>query len=58
MEFLITQAVKHQVTDKVLSKDLLQMGVAIENSNALVKMFTEQQENIARVLRGNSLRVS
>ena len=58
VEFLITQAVKHQVSDKSFSKDLLQMGVAIENSNALVKMFTEQHENIARVLRENSLRIS
>ena len=58
VEFLISQAVKHQVSDKSFSKDLLQMGVAIENSNALVKMFTEQHENIARVLRENSLRIS
>ena len=34
------------------------MGVAIENANALVKVFSEQQEGIARQLRLNSLRVS
>lgn len=39
IEFLLSQATKHQVTDKVFSKDLLQMGVAIENANALVKTF-------------------
>ena len=34
------------------------MGVAIENANAMVKVFGEQQEGIARQLRLNSLRVS
>ena len=58
IEFLLSQAVKHQVTDKVFSKDLLQMGVAIENANALVKVFTEQADNIGRVMKENSFRVS
>lgn len=48
IEFLLTQAVRYVVTDKIFSKDLLQMGVAIENANALVKAFTEQHEGIAR----------
>ena len=58
IEFLLVQAVRYVVTDKIFSKDLLQMGVAIENANALVKVFTEQNEGIARQLRLNSLRVS
>ena len=58
IEFLLVQAVRYVVTDKIFSRDLLQMGVAIENSNALVKMFTEQSDNIARVIRENSLRIS
>ena len=37
----MTQAVRFVITDKVFSKDLLQMGVAIENANALVKVFNE-----------------
>ena len=41
IEFVLVQAVRFSVTDKVFSKDLLQMGVAIENANALVKVFTE-----------------
>ena len=41
IEFLLTQPVRHVVSDKVFSKDLLQMGVAIENANALVKVFNE-----------------
>lgn len=45
-------------SEKVFSKDMLQMGVAIENANALVKAFNEQHEGIARQLRTNSLRVS
>ena len=58
IEFLLSQAVRYVVTDKIFSKDLLQMGVAIENANALVKAFTENNEGIARQLRMNSLRVS
>ena len=42
----------------MFSKDMLQMGVAIENANAFVKVFNEQHEGIARQLRTNSLRVS
>ena len=34
------------------------MGVAIENANALVKVFTEQNEAMARFQKLNSLRVS
>ena len=34
------------------------MGVAIENANALVKVFTEQHEGMARHLKMNSLRIS
>jgi len=42
IEFLLSQPVRYCITDKVFSKDLLQMGVAIENANALVKVFNEQ----------------
>ena len=41
IEFLLRQAIKHQVSDKSFSRDLLQLGVAIENANALVKVITE-----------------
>ena len=58
IEFLLRQATKHQTSDKVFSKDLLQMGVAIENANALVKTIAEQQEVLARALKHDSLRIS
>ena len=51
VEFLLTQASKHQVADKVFSKDLLQLGVAIENANALVKTHSEFQEAFGKVLK-------
>lgn len=51
VEFLLTQAAKHQVSDKIFSKDLLQMGVAIENANALVKTYGESQELIGKTLK-------
>ena len=41
IEYLLTQAIKHCIQDKIFSKDLLQMGVAIENANALVKVMSE-----------------
>ena len=34
------------------------MGVAIENANAITKVFTEQSVNIAAVMKDNSFRVS
>jgi len=58
IEFLLSQAVRHCVQEKIFSKDLLQMGVAIENANALVKTFTEQHEGMAHLLKANSLRIS
>ena len=48
IEFLLLQATRYVVSDQALSKDLLQMGVAIENSNALTKVFNEQLEGMAR----------
>ena len=41
IEFFLLQAVRFAISDQVFSKDLLQMGVAIENANALVKVFSE-----------------
>lgn len=60
VEFLLRQATKYQVSDKAFSKDLLQMGVAIENANALVKTLSsgEQAEALNRALKHDSLRVS
>lgn len=34
------------------------MGVAIENANALVKMLTEQIEQLTKALKNDSLRIS
>jgi uncharacterized protein YheU (UPF0270 family) len=58
IEFILRQGTKHCTNEKQLNKDLLQMGVAIENANAIIKVYNEQQETIARCLRGESMRVS
>lgn len=58
VEFLLSQSCKHQTNEKVFSKDLLQMGMAIENANAIVKVFVDQGEHIHRVQKQNSMRVS
>lgn len=34
------------------------MGIAIENSNAIVKLYQENQENLVKALRQQTLRVS
>ena len=41
LEFIITNAGKYMVTEQVLSKDLLQIGIAIENANVIVKSYVE-----------------
>jgi hypothetical protein len=46
------------VSDKIFSKDLLQMGVAVEIANALVKTMTEQGEILHRMMKLNTMRVS
>lgn len=58
IEFVLRQSAKHCINEKQLSKDLLQMGVAIENANTLVKSFNDNAENLQRALRGESMRVS
>jgi hypothetical protein len=42
----------------VFSKDLLQMGVTIENANTLSKTYGEQIETIGKTLKQNAMRVS
>ena len=44
VEFILSQAGKHDVSDSVLSKDLLQMGVEIESSNTIIKAFADSQD--------------
>jgi hypothetical protein len=51
IEFILTQAGKHLISEQSFSKDLLQMGIAIENSNAIVKLYQENQENLVKALR-------
>lgn len=41
LEFILSQAAKYMVTEQVLSKDLLQIGIAIENANVIVKSYVE-----------------
>ena len=58
LEFVLSQAAKHDVTDTIFSKDLLQMGVAIENSNGIVKAFNENQEQLVKARINQSMRIS
>ena len=58
VEFLLSQAARYVVSESVFQKDLLQMGVAIENANQFVKVYGDQGEAIGRILKQNSMRVS
>jgi hypothetical protein len=58
IEFILTQAGKHLVAEQAFSKDLLQMGIAIENANAIVKIYQENFENLVKSLKQQTLRVS
>lgn len=51
IEFILTQAGKHIITEQVFSKDLLQMGIAIENANAIVKLYQENQDSLQKSLK-------
>jgi len=58
IEFILTQAAKHQVSEQAFSKDLLQMGIAIENANAIVKVYQENLDALVKSLKQQTLRVS
>lgn len=51
IEYILSQAGKHQVGEQAFSKDLLQMGIAIENANAIVKIYQENLENLVKALK-------
>jgi hypothetical protein len=51
IEFILSQAGKHLVSEQSFSKDLLQMGIAIENANAIVKIYQENQDSLVKSLR-------
>ncbi len=58
IEFILSQAGKHLVSEQSFSKDLLQMGIAIENANAIVKIYQENQDSLVKSLRQQTLRIS
>ena len=58
IEFILCQAAKHDTSDITLSKDLTQMGVAIESSNGITKAFAENQDHLVKAMKNQTLRVS
>ena len=44
LEFVLAQASTHDISDQALDKDLTQMGVAIENSDTISKVYAENQD--------------
>ena len=39
LDFIISNAAKHDVSDQILSKDLLQMGVEVEHADVIIKVY-------------------
>ena len=58
LEFVISQAGKHIVTEQQFSKDLLQIGISIDNSNAIVKIYTDSQDALHKALKNSTLKIS
>ena len=58
LEFLMSQASKHDISDVVFGKDLTQMGLAIENANVMTKMYNENQDMLTKAMANQFMRIS
>ena len=58
IEFILTQAGKHDVSDTILSKDLMQMGMAVESANGVIKVYSDNQEQLVKSMKNQTLRLS
>ena len=58
IDFCVTQASKHDISDVNFNKDLTQMGVAIENANSITKSYNENQDQLVKSMKNQSMRVS
>ena len=51
IEFVLAQAAKHDIADAIFNKDLMQMGVAIENANGITKAYLDNQDQLVKAMR-------
>ena len=51
-------ASKHDISETALGKDMLQLGVAIENSNSICKAYADNQDQLVKSQINQSLRIS
>ena len=58
VEFILAQASNHDVSDNTLNKDLLQMGVAVDNAGEIMKAFTNNHELLVKTMQQQSMRIS
>ena len=58
LEFIVRNAARHDISDSVLEKDLLQMGINIENGNELTKYYSDMQDSLVKAMKEKSLRIS
>eukprot|EP00347_Sterkiella_histriomuscorum_P012332 403369000 len=58
LEFIITQAGKYRVTEQVLNKDMLQIGISIENATVIVKSYVECSDQLQKALKQQSFKIS
>lgn len=58
LEFILTQAGKYLVTEQVLSKDMLQIGINLDNGSVISKFYSENMEALQRALKQQSFKIS
>ncbi len=58
IQFILTSAGRFGISEQNFQKELLQMGIAIENVTALVKVYQDNKETLMEALVGSSFKVS
>ena len=48
LDFLLTQASKHDVAESLFNRDITQMGVAIDNANTITKVYSDNQDALVK----------
>ena len=58
LEFVLDQAGTHDISDSTLTKDLLQLGVEVDNSNAIETAYSPHKEQLVKAMAARTMRIS
>ena len=58
LDFILSQAVRYEIGETQFTKELLQLGLPLENVNSLLKSYSENSQYIAVALKAKTFRVS